>query len=371
MGLLVVDGINDFFQESLREDFSDKSLLMLGKQAILCNKVELYVFAKRLGVKLDYKKLSSDANGQLVKGGGYGLPDSYSFFSALGFREVHAMDISPYENADIIFDLNKPQLPPELINRFDYIVDGGTTEHVFNHSQALFHIAAMLKLNGKAFHYIPACGGWINHGYYCLQPSLMQDFYYSNGFKIERLNIILMANKQKHSVMDCVSTEPDYRFFNFRDIDDAEGYKGTLRCIAVKTEQREVLTNPAQVHWYGLLNGDILQEMWAVDLGLEDEDTKIGIWGVDGSAKMCLDIISHHSKFHRDKIKAFITNDNNDLNSFLDYPVIKERDILNSEIKTIFITTFDERIYKNLQWLEQKGINFVLLSNYRTALIQN
>lgn len=62
------------------------------------------------------------------------------------------MDISAYENADIIFDLNNPNLTNELKNRFDYILDGGTTEHVFDYPQALRNIVKMLKVGGKVFH---------------------------------------------------------------------------------------------------------------------------------------------------------------------------------------------------------------------------
>ena len=366
MGLSITSGITDLLCEAAQTDFSGKSLLMLGKQTIWINKVELYVIAKRLGTKINYRKLI--ANTTTMQGGGI---DSYSFFYALGFQEVHAMDISPYESADIIFDLNQPNLPPELIGRFDYIVDGGTTEHVFNFAQALFNIAKMLKLNGKVFHYIPCCGSWINHGYYSLQPSLLRDFYNSNGFRIERLNVIMDSIKQTHSITNAFSTEPDFRVFNPRDVEDVGGYKGLLRCVAVKAEPRDVFTNPKQVQWYGLVNGDILQEMWAVDLDLENDDAAIGIFGTDNTSQVFLNVISSHPQFDRNKIKAFIVDDASEVTSFEGYPAIKAREIQTLGIKTIFLATFDNQVYEQLKPLESAGIKFVRLTDYRFALVQD
>ncbi len=366
MGLTVTAGVADLLCEAAQADFSGKSLLMLGKQSIWNTRAEIYVMAKRLGAKLNYRKLNTNIT--TMQGGGV---DSYSFFSALGFQEVHAMDISPYEGADIIFDLNQPDLPQELIGKFDYIVDGGTTEHVFNYAQALFNVAKLLKLNGKVFHYIPCCGGWINHGYYSLQPSLMRDFYNSNGFRIERLNVIMESIKHSHLITNTFSTEPDFRVFNLRDVEDVEGYKGYLRCIAVKTEQRDVLSNPKQVQWYGLVNGDILQEMWAIDLDIENDNAAIGIFGTDNMAQIFLNVISHHPKFERNKIKAFIVGDSSTLNSFAGYPAIKAREIQALGIKTIFLATFDNQIYEQLRPLESVGIKFVRLEDYRFALVQD
>ena len=158
----------------------------------------------------------------------------------MGFREVHAMDISAYENADIIFDLNSHELPDEFKNRFDYILDGGTTEHVFDYPQALRNIVAMLKVGGKIFHYVPATG-WTNHGYYTLSPSLLADFYQSNGFRVEDLDILFnkkSPTSNKSLANDLISS-PDYRVYNLRDPEDLDGYRGLMRCIAQKLRHQE------------------------------------------------------------------------------------------------------------------------------------
>ena len=65
----------------------------------------MYDFAERMGIKLpfqSYDQFKSMDNDRL---------DMYDFFKAFGFSEVHAMDISSYEGADIVFDLNSSAPP--------------------------------------------------------------------------------------------------------------------------------------------------------------------------------------------------------------------------------------------------------------------
>ena len=279
------------------------------------------------------------------------------------------MDISPYEGADIIFDLNQRELPPELINRFDYIVDGGTTEHVFDYAQALRNISKMLKVGGKIFHYLPACG-WLNHGYYSLSPSLFQDFYNDNGFQIERINILLKKDFSNNytTLGDWLSTEPDYRIFNLRDTDGLPGYNGLLRCVAKKIRADNEIVNSKQTQWYGIINGEWLLEMWEADLNLSDNNPAIGIVGVNNLAKNFLDVVQHSSKFAPHKIKAIFTdNIQNSPKNFLGYNVMPAEKILELGIKNIFLATFDFNIYQKFSVLESNGINVVWLGEYQAA----
>jgi hypothetical protein len=51
--------------------------------------------------------------------------DQFSFFKAIGFKNVDTLDLSDYEGANIIFDLNEDKIPSGLINKYDLIYDGG------------------------------------------------------------------------------------------------------------------------------------------------------------------------------------------------------------------------------------------------------
>lgn len=241
------------------------------------------------------------------------------------------MDISAYENADIIFDLNNNELPDELKNRFDYILDGGTTEHVFDYAQALRNVVKMLKVGGKVFHYIPATG-WTNHGYYSLSPSLLADFYQTNGFRVENLDILFgkKSRTSNNSLANNLVSYPDYRVYNQRDPEDLDGYSGLLRCVAQKLHRQESISNPKQVQWYGLTQRDLLREVWTADSGIENSDAAIGIVGINDLAKLFLEVLKSHSAFDKNKVKAFFVDQSfNKEQLFEDYPVAPISEILN------------------------------------------
>lgn len=105
------------------------------------------------------------------------------FFSLLGFREYHALDLFGGEGASILHDLSQPP-PQPWRGRFDLIIDGGTLEHIFDIPAALRGIVAMLRTGGTVLHVSPVAG-WENHGFYSLQPRVLDQFYRANGFEID------------------------------------------------------------------------------------------------------------------------------------------------------------------------------------------
>ena len=72
---------------------------------------------------------------------------SEQFLQALGAEEIHSLDASDFEGADMICDLNQP-IPAAYRNRFTCIIDGGTTEHVFSFDQAMENVMDMLQVGG-------------------------------------------------------------------------------------------------------------------------------------------------------------------------------------------------------------------------------
>src|SRR6185295_11598832 len=75
-------------------------------------------------------------------------PSPEDFYKSVGFDEVHTMDVSGYEGASHIHDLNFP-LPKELEGQYDVVLSGGTLEHVFEVGNALRCLAAMVKVGGE------------------------------------------------------------------------------------------------------------------------------------------------------------------------------------------------------------------------------
>jgi len=104
-----------------------------------------------------------------------------ALLTMMGADNVEAMDISDYEGADIIQDLNNP-ISKSLFEKYDAIVDSGTLEHIFDTPTALKNICDMLKPDGSLFLAYP-CSNTIDHGFYSFSPTLFFDFFEANGFK--------------------------------------------------------------------------------------------------------------------------------------------------------------------------------------------
>ena len=98
----------------------------------------------------------------------------------LGLGELQTLDVSAYQGAEIVADLNAP-VPPELLGRFGLIVDGGTMEHVFDLRQGMKNTANMLRPGGRVVHMSPA-NNYVNHGFVQLSPALFHEYYVENGF---------------------------------------------------------------------------------------------------------------------------------------------------------------------------------------------
>jgi len=107
-----------------------------------------------------------------------------AFFRLLGATEVASVDVSSYEGASIIHDMNQP-VPPELHEKFSCVHDGGTIEHVFNIPQAFKNCMQMVKVGGH-FTQVNVANNFAGHGFWQFSPELIFGvFGESNGFAIE------------------------------------------------------------------------------------------------------------------------------------------------------------------------------------------
>lgn len=113
------------------------------------------------------------------------------FFVALGAGSVSSLDFSDYEGADILFDLNSDRIPQELVGQFDLIVDHGTIEHVFHVPNVMRNIHSLLIDEGRVFHSSPG-SNFFDHGFYSFSPTFFNDYYSSNRWQIDMLDVYQM-----------------------------------------------------------------------------------------------------------------------------------------------------------------------------------
>jgi len=103
-------------------------------------------------------------------------------FQGLGLGVPTSVDVSGYEGAEVLFDLNGDELPAALRSAFKFVVNGGTLEHVFNVPNALTSITRMLQAGGAVLHVFPV-NNWVDHGFYQFSPTLAYDYYAAAGFE--------------------------------------------------------------------------------------------------------------------------------------------------------------------------------------------
>jgi len=120
------------------------------------------------------------------------------FFERLGYDSVTAMDMSDYEGAEIVHDLNDP-VKKALKGRFDLIYDGGTTEHVFDVATCMKNIFEMLATDGILASCVPA-NNWFAHGFYQFGPELVYGFW-KHSCSCEVLSCFLLPVMPRHKEM--------------------------------------------------------------------------------------------------------------------------------------------------------------------------
>ena len=191
----------------------------------------------------DYKTLSDS----------YGLKDlphvknSLEFFEYLGAAEVSAMDFSDYEGAAILHDLNEP-IDDELKEKFTFVLDGGTTEHVFNFPTALKNAMEMVEIGG---HLAIITGGnnFLGHGFYQFSPELFyRTLSAENGFSMKRI-IAAEVGGRWFEVSDPQNVRSRVELVNDKPV--------YLMVLAERIERRTIFENtPQQSDYVQMWHGE-------------------------------------------------------------------------------------------------------------------
>ena len=104
----------------------------------------------------------------------------------LGAISVSALDISNFEGATLLHDLNRP-IPSEWKGQYDFLFDGGSIEHVFNFPQAIRNYCDLVRVGGSIIIFTVA-NNFCGHGFYQFSPELFyRVFSKENGFELTRL----------------------------------------------------------------------------------------------------------------------------------------------------------------------------------------
>jgi 2-polyprenyl-3-methyl-5-hydroxy-6-metoxy-1,4-benzoquinol methylase len=153
-------------------DFSET--MMIGRQIVHAPRNAIDAILGVIGISQE--RASRILEGQFAE----------PLFGLLGATHVSSLDVSDFEGATVIHDLNHP-LPTSLANRFSVVLEGGTLEHVFNVTQAFKNCMEMVRIGGHFIHVNPA-NNYMSHGFWQFCPELIyRIFSRENGFQIKAI----------------------------------------------------------------------------------------------------------------------------------------------------------------------------------------
>jgi hypothetical protein len=225
-----------FLRSEVRRGLNLGHLLTLGHQAVYMDDDAYRALVVSLGISCRETIFADD------------------LFRGLGAKSVDVMDVSTFEGANVLHNLNEP-IGRELVEKYDCVFDGGTLEHVFNLPQALKNCMEMVKVGGRFITITPAnaqCG----HGFYQFSPEL---FYSAlsdeNGCSVERL--LFVYRDQWYSVrkpadirqrVELLTCEPTMLFISARRLERkpvfAKWPQQSDYAMAWKVEGKAPLSSP-------------------------------------------------------------------------------------------------------------------------------
>ena len=177
--------------------------LTVGHQSLYLHPKELQFFER------EFHSHFPDVAAETLENYKFGDFSDAFLTSFLGVNNCSILDISSYQGAGIVHDLNLP-VSETLHGQFDSIIDSGSLEHIFNFPVAISNLMRMLKVGGSIFITTPAnnlCG----HGFYQFSPELMfRVFSGENGFELSRAvmfegkypSVELTSSKRAYNVID-------------------------------------------------------------------------------------------------------------------------------------------------------------------------
>ncbi|NKD55222.1 MULTISPECIES: hypothetical protein [unclassified Haematospirillum] len=230
-------------EESKRRPFKGR-LLLLGQGDIYFSDDAYRQMAQMVGVELDgsvqpalsYKPDFAEK----------GCLDTQSVFRRLGFSEVMALDCSDFEGADILHDMNAPDIPEQWRGQFDVVMDHGTLEHIFHFPNAMHAVFQFLKIGGRAITSSPV-SGFFDHGFYMMQPTLFRDFYAANAWEVNAIKVVQFTSNEWTDPCTFVDYEPDQ--LDPSRYGKMDGNFCATFCVATKGAQSTGKVIPQQ-GWY-------------------------------------------------------------------------------------------------------------------------
>lgn len=228
---------------SMRQGIDFSKTLTIGRQGLY---IQAPAFQKNLR---DFGFGNIDHQALLEQQEGFAEP----FLRLLGAEVTDSMDVSDYEKATVIHDMNHP-VPDTLKEKYSVVLEGGSLEHIFNFPTAIKNCMEMVRPGGY-FLGISPTNNYMGHGFYQFSPELyFRIFDAANGFELQD---ILFFNDTKN-----IRTQRQSKFYKLKDparlnrrVELTNAYPSYLYIVAKRVEVKPIFekipqqSDYAQVAW--------------------------------------------------------------------------------------------------------------------------
>lgn len=153
-------------------------VVLIGRQTVLLKEDEALKLIADSGIaplpeylrEIDVTTIGSDVHNYIT---------DRAFFSMFSTASVRALDVSAYEGAEIVHDLNTT-LPAKYHDIADFIFNGSCLDNLFDPANAIKSLSKMLRPGGRIVHL--EHGSPIQDAFLCYSPEWFFDFYAVNGY---------------------------------------------------------------------------------------------------------------------------------------------------------------------------------------------
>jgi SAM-dependent methyltransferase len=153
--------------------------LLIGRHTVFLTPEQFVTMMQEEGMQVDPSiPLALDTTTVNARGRGF-ISDVY-FFRQLGADSVVALDVSDYEGAEIVHNLDTP-IPAHLEGKFDLVYNGSVLDNVFDPVTGLRNISRLLAPGGRVIH-VESASNAINQAYLQFSPNWFFDYYAVNRF---------------------------------------------------------------------------------------------------------------------------------------------------------------------------------------------
>lgn len=213
-------------------------VLLIGRQTVAMSEAEARNLIESEGITL--RPYTTEIDTRTIGHGQGSYITDRCFFAMFTDARVAALDVSDYEGAEIIHDLNTPW---RALPQADFIFNGSCLDNLFDPAQAMRNLSTMLRPDGRILSFEHA--SLMQSAYLAYSPEWFWSFYSANDYAdcvVWRANLAERdPNTKKFSM------QGDWQICGWRP--DRYGSGDIIVCLAEKGRLSSNDRTPSQEHY--------------------------------------------------------------------------------------------------------------------------